>query len=75
MKSNRILIWRFADAPDELRRLFSESQMPEWVMLAPRAMCGEDLDQAVRRQADQLILSRHEMPNGDVVYAGLPRMS
>ena len=74
MKSDRLMIWRFADAPKTLRALHCKAETPEWVVLIPRALSGADLDDAILQGAQPGQLARYEMPDGDIVYLGTSRL-
>ena len=70
MKSDRVMLWRFAAAPKELRALHSSTAAPEWLVLVPRSLSGADLDQAISAGAEPGQLARYETSTGDVVYVG-----
>jgi hypothetical protein len=76
MRSNRIEIWRFADAPEELQALYRGSQTPKWLALVPRTMASRELDELIGRSGSSLgSPSRHELPDGDVVYISPSKMN
>jgi hypothetical protein len=74
MKSDRLMIWRFADAPKTLRALHHEVEMPEWVVLIPRALNGPDLDEAILKGAKLGQVARYETLDGDTVYIGISQL-
>lgn len=67
MQSQRIMVWRFALAPEPLRAMWDAFGRPEWLALVPRSLCSPDLDREIRRQG----VSRCETDEGDFVYAGM----
>ncbi len=70
MKSDRVMVWRFADAPEALKSLHREPETPEWLALIPRALAGTDLDIAILGRAKSGKIARYETPDGDIVYTG-----
>lgn len=70
VKSDRLMIWRFAAAPKALQSLHSEPDSPEWLVLIPRALSGADLDEAILRGSKPGQVARYETPEGDIVYIG-----
>jgi hypothetical protein len=70
VKWDRIMIWRFTDAPQALQSLHRESEIPEWLTLVPRALAGTDLDVAILGGAKSGKIARYETPDGDIVYVG-----
>ena len=74
MKSDRLMIWRFADAPRTLTGLHCEVKTPEWVVLIPRALDGFDLDEIILRGTKPGQVSRHRTPDGDTVYIGTSKL-
>lgn len=74
MKSDRVMIWRFADAPEMLRGLHHAPEAPEWLILIPRALNGPDLDEMIVRGAKAGQVARYETPDGDTVYIGTSQL-
>ena len=70
MKFDRLMVWRFADAPEALRSLHRGPDIPEWLVLIPRALDGADLDAAILQGAKPGHTARYETPEGDIVYVG-----
>ena len=70
MKWDRLMVWRFADAPKALQSLHPEPETPEWLVLIPRDLDGTDLDVAILRGAKPGQIARYETPDGDIVYIG-----
>jgi hypothetical protein len=68
-KANRISIWAFGAAPDDLRKLHTGDTVPEWVALVPKGVHGAHIDEAIRGQGS--LVFRHETAEGDSVYMGL----
>lgn len=61
------MIWKFAAAPTVYRSRFQERPSPEWLVLVPASLYGDDLDRKLRSNlAVQCVIAN----NGDVVYAG-----
>ena len=73
MKFDRLMVWRFADAPKALKSLHCEPETPEWLVLIPRDLDGTDLDVAILRGAKPGQIARYETPDGDIVYIGTSR--
>jgi hypothetical protein len=71
-KLDRILIWKFARAPEALRMLYQGKPAPVWLALVPREMHDTDVDRAMIGQGLPGGIRRWETPNGDIVYAGSP---
>ena len=69
MKLNVIRIWKFEDAPKDLRRSLGATH-PEWIAFIPKAMWGGDLAALFSERSASQGLSHYEMPNGDLVFAG-----
>jgi hypothetical protein len=74
MKSDRVMIWRFATAPEMLRALHHEAEKPEWLVLIPRALDGPDLNDLILKGAKPGLVSRYETPDGDTVYVGTSQL-
>ena len=70
MKLNVIRIWKFEDAPKELRLSLGATHA-EWIAFIPKKMWGDDLAGLFLERTDPGGLSHVEMPNGDMVYAGM----
>jgi hypothetical protein len=75
MKSDRIVVWKFALAPAELRRMHKDPKRPAWVALIPLAVHAADVDQAIRSQAGPEGVFQYETARGDVVYMGYGGLS
>jgi hypothetical protein len=69
MTSSRIMIWRFAEAPAELRSLHVNSDEPEWLAFVPRSLQAPDVDEAIMRGSG--CISRYDTADGGVVYTGM----
>ncbi len=67
---SRIKIWRFPDAPEELRSLCIEDQTPDWLALVPCCLADADVEKLMQRQIDPLHAARYETATRDVVYTG-----
>ena len=74
MKSDRLMIWRFAAAPETLKSFHRESPAPEWVVLVPRALNGPDIEQQIRKGSKPGQVARYETPEGDTVYMGTSQL-
>jgi len=74
MKSDRLMIWRFAAAPETLRALHHEADAPEWLVLIPRALSGADLDEVILRGSKPGQVARYETLDGDIVYVGTSQL-
>jgi len=74
MQSDRLMIWRFASAPEALKALHTEPHAPEWAVLIPRALAGADIDEVILRGSKPGQLARYETPDGDIVYIGTSKL-
>jgi hypothetical protein len=74
VKSDRLMIWRFAAAPETLKAFHHDSEAPEWLVLIPRALSGADLDEVILRGSKTGQVTRYETPDGDVVYIGTSQL-
>ena len=74
MKSDRLMIWRFAAAPKTLRSLHREKATPEWLVWIPRALTCPDLDELILRGGTPEQVARYETPEGDIVYVGTSQL-
>jgi hypothetical protein len=74
-KSNHVMVWRFADAPYQLRLLHPTLPSPEWLVLVPHARIGSDLDELITGAAESIGVFRYDTPAGDVVYTGSSAMN
>lgn len=70
MKADRLMIWRFAAAPQTLKSLHREQGTPEWLVWIPRALISPDLDEMILRGGAPEQVARYETPEGDIVYVG-----
>lgn len=68
IESDRIMIWRFADAPAKLRALHARSGEPDWLVFVPRCVHSPDVDEEIARGAT--FVSRYDTAEGDIVYIG-----
>ena len=75
LKSTRIKIWRFGDAPKALQSMHSQEQTPHWLMLAPRSSYRSDLNDFLMAQGGPGTVWRYETLDGDVVYTGSGKKS
>ena len=75
MKLDRLMMWRFADAPKALRSLHRGTGTPEWLVFIPRALSGIDLDEAILRPVEPGKVSRYETAKGDTVYIGSTQLT
>src|SRR5579884_1218134 len=72
---NRIMMWRFPEAPPELQALYKGANLPEWIVLVPRSVWGLDIDELITKQHRPDAVSRFELPNGDITYIGAVPMT
>jgi hypothetical protein len=70
MKHDRIMVWKFDDAPIELQRLNGQSARPAWIACIPKQLHASDVDEAIRSQWGTAEILRYETSGGDVVYMG-----
>jgi hypothetical protein len=72
-KADRISIWAFGAAPDDLRKLYEGEVVPTWLALVPKGIHDTHIDHAILVQSGAIF--RHETGEGDFVYAGCNSMS
>ena len=70
MNADRVMIWKFDSAPEELRRLHNGHESPEWLVLFPRSIYCTDVEEAMLRQTGQAAILRYETVTGDIIYTG-----
>jgi hypothetical protein len=75
VKSDRLMIWQFTAAPENLRLLHRDLDAPEWLVWIPRALSGADLDEAILRGSKPGHVARYETPDGDIVYIGTSQLN
>ena len=73
MGLNRIVTWRFAEAPAHLRSLHTKAVAPDWVVLVPRALQSSDVEEAIKGGA--ISVACYDTPDGDLVYMGMTSVS
>jgi hypothetical protein len=71
MTLDRIMTWRFADAPLMLRSLHVSADEPEWLIFVPQSIQAPDVDQAVRSTGP---VSSYPAGDGGIVYIGSARV-
>ena len=74
MESDRVMIWRFASAPESLRALHHNADTPEWLVLIPHSLDGPDLDEAILQGARPGQVTRYLTTDGDAVYVGTSQL-
>jgi hypothetical protein len=75
IEPDRIMTWRFSKAPKELRSLHRGVEPPEWLVTIPRALRGPDVDDIILADWPRESVTRHETPEGDLVYIGVGKVS
>ena len=70
MKSDRITVWKFDDAPAKLQRMHVTATRPTWVAFIPQTIYAADVDEAIGRRWAREGVFRYETSSGDVVYMG-----
>jgi hypothetical protein len=65
-----IRIWKFTDAPQDLRDLYSEGSAETWVLEAPPGESAEAEILLVPRDEDIGKISRVQLPDGRLVVFG-----
>jgi hypothetical protein len=63
-----ITIWKYHDAPQELKYLMPQSSTGTWVLIAPAGLVNEI--EAYLQSKFGLGVFRHEMAGGAVVFIG-----
>ena len=74
MDSDRLMIWRFAAAPETLKAFHCDADEPEWLVLIPRTLHGPDLDEAILKGSKPGQVAHYETPDGDIVYIGTSQL-
>ena len=70
MKSKRIRIWRFAEAPQRLRALYTGSRTLDWLTLVPHEI-DEEFNRVIAGNEELAKVWRLDgLTNGDAVYVG-----
>jgi hypothetical protein len=72
---DRLMVWRFPAAPENLKALHCGPETPEWLVLVPAALSGADLDETIVRGSMPGEVARYEAPNGDIVYIGTSQLN
>jgi hypothetical protein len=70
MTLEHIKVWRFDDAPAELKVGCRSGKRPQWLALVPRSIKGSDLDEAIQARSEVESLFIHQTASGDVIYIG-----
>src|SRR5579863_8413816 len=70
LKTDRIMIWKFHDAPDKFRKMHRAAEPATWVAFIPRQIHGADVDEAIESRLGSDWASRYETDGGDVFYCG-----
>jgi hypothetical protein len=65
-----IRIWKFADAPPDLRELYSEGSAETWVLEAPPGESGDAEILLVPRDEDLGKIASVQLPDGRFVFFG-----
>ena len=67
---DRVMVWKFDAAPEDLRVLSRARGASHWLAFVPAAMHGPDLELAIRLQVLQPGLEQYRTASGDVIYVG-----
>jgi hypothetical protein len=70
LKTDRVMVWKFDDAPDEVRILHRAAEPTSWAALIPRQIHAADLDEEIHSRWGAAWVSRYETTDGDIVYCG-----
>jgi hypothetical protein len=70
MTLDMIRVWKFDEAPADLKRLHSGEQRPQWLVLIPASIYRLDMDAAIRAQSCGDELCEYQTKTGDIVYTG-----
>lgn len=70
MMFERIMVWKYDEAPADLKSNYRGPANPTWLALIPASIYGNDLDDAIRKQMGAVQLSKYCNDAGDFVYAG-----
>ena len=67
---DRVMVWKFDSAPEDLRVLSRAGAASHWLAFVPAAMHGPDLELAIRLQVPQSGLEQYRTASGNVIYVG-----
>jgi hypothetical protein len=70
MTLDRVRVWKFDDAPADLRVLHKGKKPPKWLAFIPSAIHGTDLEEAIVAHTPVTDLDKYKTDAGDVVYVG-----
>jgi len=74
MTSDRLMVWKFEEAPPHLADRCSGVIRPLWLVLIPASIYGPDIDDAIRTQSTLSDVCRYQTENRDVIYVGSSRL-
>jgi hypothetical protein len=75
MTLEHIKVWKFDDAPAELKIGCRSGKRPQWLVLVPRSIKGSDLDEAIQARSEVESLFTYQTASGDVIYVGSEKPS
>jgi hypothetical protein len=68
-----IKVWKYEDAPSELKLGRGGSDTPQWLALIPRALMGSDLSEAMQARSQRASLLSYQFDDGNIVITGSTR--
>jgi hypothetical protein len=68
-----IKVWKYEDAPAELKQGRRGSDTPQWLALIPRSLMGPDLSEAIQARSQTASLSSYQFDDGNIVITGSSR--
>ena len=69
LKTDRIMIWNFDNAPDKVRKMH-RAEPASWVAFIPHQIHGADVDEAIESRLGSERALRYETNDGDIFYCG-----
>jgi hypothetical protein len=73
MANDCIKVWKYENAPPELKRGFSNSDAPQWLALIPRSLMGPDLSEAIGARSQASSLVSYQFDEENIVITGSSR--
>ena len=68
-----IKVWKYEDAPPELKQEIGGANLPEWLALIPRSLMGSDLNEAIQARSQTGSLFTYQIDAGNIVITGSSR--
>ena len=66
-QADRISVWAFRSAPEDVRSLYRGEVAPEWIAFIPQDLHDPEIESAIRERCASVV--RYEVPDG-FLYMG-----